>query len=51
MTLAKVGQIAGRVMRHEKDYGETIILDGNFLRLWKWNQELAPGWLKDVLVW
>ncbi|MCH7908852.1 MAG: hypothetical protein IIB38_04460 [Candidatus Hydrogenedentes bacterium] len=51
MTLAKIGQTAGRVMRHEKDYGETIILDGNFLRLWKWNKDLAPGWLKDVLVW
>ncbi len=51
MTLAKVGQIAGRVMRHERDYGETVILDGNFGRLWRYNKDLAPGWLKDVLVW
>ena len=49
MTLAKVGQIAGRVMRHPKDYGETIILDGTFRRLWSWHKTLAPGWLHTVL--
>ena len=50
MTLAKIAQTAGRVMRHDKDYGETIILDGSFRRLWQWHKDLAPDWFKDVLV-
>jgi len=49
MTLAKVGQIAGRVMRHDKDYGETVILDGSFNRLWSWHKQLAPAWLHTIL--
>ena len=50
MTLAKIAQTAGRVMRHDKDFGETIILDGSFRRLWTWHQDLAPEWFKEVLV-
>ncbi len=50
MTLAKIAQTAGRVMRHSKDYGETVILDGSFRRLWQWHQDLAPAWFRDVLV-
>ncbi len=51
MTLAKIAQTSGRVMRHSKDYGETIILDGSFKRLWSWHKDLAPAWFKEVLVW
>ena len=50
MTLAKIAQTAGRVMRHDKDFGETVILDGSFRRLWQWHKDLAPDWFKDVLV-
>ena len=50
MTLAKIAQTAGRVMRHEGDFGETVILDGSFRRLWAWHKDLAPAWFKDVLV-
>jgi Rad3-related DNA helicase len=50
MTLARIAQTAGRVMRHEGDFGETVILDGSFRRLWQWHQDLAPSWFKDVLV-
>ena len=50
MTLSKIAQTAGRVMRHDKDYGETIILDGSFRRLWQWHHDLAPAWFKDILV-
>ena len=50
MTLAKIAQTAGRVMRHEGDFGETVILDGSFRRLWAWHHDLAPDWFKDVLV-
>lgn len=50
MTLSKIAQTAGRVMRHEGDFGETIILDGSFRRLWQWHKDLAPTWFHDVLV-
>ena len=50
MTLAKIAQTAGRVMRHDKDFGETVILDGSFRRLWQWHKDLAPSWFKDVLI-
>ncbi len=50
MTLAKIAQTSGRVMRHSKDYGETVVLDGSFARLWKYHHELAPAWFKEVLV-
>ena len=50
MTLAKIAQTSGRVMRHEDDFGETVILDGSFRRLWQWHKDLAPDWFKEVLV-
>jgi Rad3-related DNA helicase len=49
MTLNKLAQTAGRIMRHDKDYGETIILDANFKRLWTWNGQLAPSWFGPLL--
>ncbi|KKM26306.1 hypothetical protein LCGC14_1586080 [marine sediment metagenome] len=49
MTLNKLAQTAGRIMRHDKDYGETIILDENFKRLWTWNGQLAPSWFGPLL--
>ena len=49
MTLNKLAQTAGRIMRHNKDYGETIILDANFKRLWIWNGQLAPSWFGPLL--
>ena len=50
MTLAKIAQTAGRVMRHEGDFGETVILDGSFRRLWAWHKDLSPSWFADILV-
>lgn len=50
MTLAKIAQTSGRVMRHEGDFGETVILDGSFRRLWQWHKDLSPTWFHDVLV-
>lgn len=49
MTLNKLAQTAGRIMRHNKDFGETIILDANFKRLWTWNGQLAPSWFGPLL--
>lgn len=50
ITLAKIAQTAGRVMRYDLDFGETVILDGSFRRLWQWHQGLAPSWFKEVLI-
>ncbi len=49
MTLSKIAQTAGRVMRHQDDFGETVILDGSFSRLWKWHRDLAPAWFAEIL--
>lgn len=49
-TLARIAQISGRGMRHDKDHCETVILDGSFRRLWSWHKELAPSWFSDILV-
>ena len=49
MTAAKIAQIAGRGMRHEKDWCSTVILDGNFERLWRWHQDLFPEWFRRLL--
>ena len=50
MTLAKIAQTSGRVMRYDRDFGETVILDGSFRRLWQWHKDLSPDWFKEVLV-
>jgi len=46
----RIAQTAGRVMRHEKDYGDTVILDGSFRRLWSWHKDLFPPWFAEILV-
>ncbi|KKL92183.1 hypothetical protein LCGC14_1887250 [marine sediment metagenome] len=50
MTLARIAQTSGRVMRHDRDFGETVLLDGSFGRLWAWHKDLSPAWFKDILV-
>ena len=49
MAANKLAQIAGRIMRHDKDFGETYILDANFGRLYKWHQSLFPTWFHSLL--
>ena len=45
----RIAQTAGRVMRHDKDCGETVILDGAFKRLWSWHKDVFPSWFADIL--
>lgn len=40
----KVEQEYGRVMRYEADWGEAIVFDGNWKRLWKMQKEPRKGW-------
>ncbi|KKN47956.1 hypothetical protein LCGC14_0657700 [marine sediment metagenome] len=49
LTAGRVAQTAGRIMRHSKDFGETIILDGAFRNLYRYNKSLFPGWFHDIL--
>lgn len=48
-TAAKLAQICGRGMRHESDYCETYILDGNFRYLYKDAESLFPSWFREIL--
>jgi len=42
-------QAAGRVCRKLDDWGETIILDKTFERLYSENQALFPGWWREAV--
>jgi hypothetical protein len=43
----QVLQASGRICRGPEDYGETIILDESFRRLYTENSDLFPGWYRD----
>lgn len=49
-TLVDLIQAAGRICRHEEDYGATYILDGSAQRLIEQSQHLIPSWFMDALV-
>jgi Rad3-related DNA helicase len=42
-------QACGRVARHEKDYGNTYILDSTVNRLLEKAKHLVPDWFRDAL--
>jgi len=48
-TAKTVIQAAGRICRHEKDFGITYCLDSSFNRLYSSGQHLLPAWFKDCL--
>lgn len=43
-------QAAGRICRHEKDYGVTYCVDKTFTRLYSEANHLLPQWFKDCVV-
>jgi hypothetical protein len=47
--IKQVVQAAGRVCRTPDDYGVTYIVDENFTRLYKDNQDLFPSFFKEAL--
>lgn len=42
-------QATGRVTRSEEDWGQTYILDQEFLRFWRQWKGLFPGWWKEAV--
>ncbi len=49
VTASKIAQIAGRGMRHEGDFCETVILDGSFAALYERAEDLFPKWFRKLL--
>jgi ATP-dependent DNA helicase DinG len=48
-TAKTIIQAAGRICRHENDYGITYCLDSTFMRLYSNGQHLLPQWFQDCL--
>lgn len=48
-TLKTVVQAAGRICRHDKDFGITYILDSDFTFIFNQYHRLLPQWFKDAL--
>ena len=48
--LKTVIQAAGRICRHENDYGISYLLDSSFARLYDGARSLMPSWFTDCLV-
>ena len=48
-TIIVLIQIIGRIVRSNRDYGDTIIIDGSFGDILKYNEELIPGWIKQSI--
>lgn len=47
--ILRIVQAQGRAVRGIDDYATTYILDSNFDRLYKSNQELFPDWFKEAV--
>lgn len=51
-TVRSVVQMAGRGVRHERDYCRTVILDSQFQSgLWSRGQVLFPRWFREAVIW
>jgi Rad3-related DNA helicase len=48
-TIKVMAQAYGRICRGPEDYGETIITDTSFARLYNDYNELMPTWLREVV--
>ena len=47
--ILRIVQASGRSVRGPTDYADTYILDSNFLRLYKENNELFPEWFLEAV--
>lgn len=47
--ILRIVQASGRSVRGPTDYADTYILDSNFLRLYKDNNDLFPEWFLDAV--
>ena len=50
-TLCTLIQAYGRVMRSERDWGKTYIVDAHMKRLYGETKALIPGWVKEAMIW
>lgn len=50
-TVMTIIQSCGRIVRSEKDHGETYVLDEDFERLYERNQKFFPRWFTESFVW
>ena len=48
-TISKIIQSYGRVVRSSTDYGDTIIIDGSFGDILKFNSHLIPNWVMSAI--
>lgn len=48
-TISKIIQSYGRVVRSSNDYGDTIIIDGSFGDILKFNSHLIPNWVMSAI--
>jgi len=46
-TIREIVQMTGRCMRSEDDWGQTWILDSQFMNVWNKNSQLFPGWWRE----
>lgn len=50
-TVMTIIQACGRIVRSEKDYGATYVLDEDFDRLYERNHKFFPRWFTESFVW
>ena len=51
LTAQTLVQMAGRIVRSEKDFGSTYILDGNFEWMYWRCRQWFPNWFQEAVVW
>ena len=48
-TIAELIQMSGRIVRNNKDWGDTIIIDGSFSDVLKYSGHLLPKWFQSAI--
>lgn len=51
LTMCKLIQSCGRIIRHKDDYGVTYVLDADFKSFYDRSGGLMPKWFKDAIKW
>lgn len=48
-TVQSLCQMIGRIIRSDKDYGDTIIIDGSFSDVMKYSGQFIPNWIQTSI--
>ena len=51
LTMCKLVQSCGRIIRHKDDFGVTYVLDADFKSFCDRSGDLMPRWFKDAIKW